>query len=57
MALTYDDMDAAVKKKFLPKAIEQIFIGNPLYTKLIENCPAGDLRKAGWWLLLWDGHV
>ena len=37
MALTYNDMDAAVRKKFLPKAIEQIFIGNPILTKLLAK--------------------
>jgi len=37
MALTYDDMDAAVRKKFLPKAIEQVFIGNPFLTKILAK--------------------
>jgi hypothetical protein len=37
MSLTYDDMDAAVNKKFLPKAVEQIFIGNALLTKLLAK--------------------
>lgn len=37
MALTYDDMDAAVLKQFLPKAIEQIFIGNAILTKLLAK--------------------
>jgi hypothetical protein len=37
MALTYDDLDAAVKKKYLPKAIEQIFIGNAILTKLLAK--------------------
>lgn len=37
MALTYEDLDAAVMKKFLPKAIEQIFIGNPILTKLLAK--------------------
>jgi hypothetical protein len=37
MALTYDDLDVAVNKKFLPKAVEQIFIGNALFTKLLAK--------------------
>ena len=37
MALTYNDLDAAVRKKFLPKAIEQIFIGNAILTKLLAK--------------------
>jgi len=37
MALTYDDLDAAAYKKFLPKAIEQIFIGNAVLTKLMAS--------------------
>ncbi len=37
MALTYNDLDAAVAKKFLPKAIEQIFIGNAILTKLLAK--------------------
>jgi len=37
MALTYSDLDAAVHKKFLPKAIEQIFIGNAILTKLLAK--------------------
>ena len=37
MALTYSDLDAAVHKKFLPKCIEQIFIGNAILTKLLAK--------------------
>jgi len=37
MALTYDELDAAAYKKFLPKAVEQIFIGNAILTKLMAK--------------------
>jgi hypothetical protein len=37
MALTYNDLDAAAYKKFLPKSIEQIFIGNAILTKLMAK--------------------
>jgi hypothetical protein len=37
MALTYDDLDTAARKKFLPKAIEQIFVGNAALTKLLSK--------------------
>ena len=37
MSLTYSDMDAAVLKKFLPKAVEQIFISNAVLVKLLAK--------------------
>lgn len=37
MSLTYNDMDTAVRTKFLPKAIEQIFVGNAIMTKLMAK--------------------
>jgi len=37
MTLSYDDLDAAVLKQFLPKALEQIFIGNAILTKLLAK--------------------
>lgn len=37
MALTYDDLDAAVKKKFLPTLIDQVFIANPLLVRLLAK--------------------
>ncbi len=37
MSLTYDDLDTAAHKKFLPKAIEQIFIGNAVWTKILAK--------------------
>ncbi len=35
MALTYTDLDAAVKKKYLPSLIDQVFISNALLVKLL----------------------
>jgi len=37
MALTYNDLDTAVSTRFLPKAIEQIFISNAVLTKLLAK--------------------
>ena len=37
MALTYADLDAAVRKKFLPTLIEQIFIANALLVKMMAK--------------------
>jgi len=37
MALTYADLDAAVLKQFLPKAVEQIFISNAILVKLLAK--------------------
>ena len=37
MALTYADIDAAVKKKYLPSLIDQVFISNALLVKLMAG--------------------
>ena len=37
MALTYADLDAAVRKKYLPTLIDQIFIGNAMLVKLMAK--------------------
>ena len=37
MAVPYTDLDTAVRKKYLPKLIEQIFIGNALLTKITSK--------------------
>jgi len=37
MALTYNDLDTAVRKKYLPHLIEQIFISNALLLKLMQK--------------------
>lgn len=37
MALTYADIDAAVRKKYLPTLIDQIFISNALLAKLMAQ--------------------
>jgi hypothetical protein len=37
MSITYEDLDAAAHKKFLPKAVEQIFIGNAAWTKMMAK--------------------
>ena len=37
MALTYDDLDAAVRKKYLPALIDQIFISNALLVRLLSK--------------------
>jgi hypothetical protein len=37
MALTYADIDAAVRKKYLPTLIDQIFISNALLVKLLAK--------------------
>lgn len=37
MALTYADIDAAVRKKYLPTLIDQVFISNPLLVKLMAT--------------------
>ncbi|MEM2125706.1 MAG: phage major capsid protein [Candidatus Methanosuratincola sp.] len=38
MALTYTDLDTAVRKKYLPGLIEQIFISNALLVRLLSKC-------------------
>ncbi|MBU2051529.1 MAG: phage major capsid protein, partial [Gammaproteobacteria bacterium] len=37
MALTYSDLDAAARKKYIPTLIDQIFIGNALLVKLLAK--------------------
>ena len=37
MALTYSDLDTAVRKKYIPVLIEQIFIANALLTRLMAK--------------------
>lgn len=37
MALTYGDLDAAARKKYIPTLIDQIFIGNALLVKLLAK--------------------
>ena len=38
MALTYDQIDAHVQKRIIPKLIDQVFIGNPFLVKLLAKC-------------------
>lgn len=35
MALSFLDMDVAVRKKYIPVLVEQIFISNPLLVRLM----------------------
>ncbi len=37
MALTYDDLDTAARKKFIPVLVDQIFISNALLAKLMAK--------------------
>ena len=37
MALTYADIDAAVRKKYLPTLVEQVFLSNALLVKLMSH--------------------
>lgn len=37
MALTYSDLDAAARKKYIPTLIDQIFIANALLVKLLAK--------------------
>lgn len=38
MALTYDQIDAHVQKRIIPKLVDQVFIGNPFLVKLLAKC-------------------
>lgn len=38
MALTFDQIDAHVQRRIIPKLIDQVYIGNPFLVKLLAKC-------------------